>query len=310
MPFADTDGSTLKVVEEATYGTTPANSANWKALREKGWNLKPKIQVVESEEISSSADVMDAVTVAANANWSLTGEYAKDATFEMLLEHTFRSAFATNVLKGGVLKNKSLTFEELTVATANEFAACRGCRVDSFSMSGSLGRIVETQFSGVGVALAAGATSLVGTGSVAAVGVNRALSLVDMTTFNMVGDVTPLVILDFNLQFQNNVREQFGAGSAAMQGAGYGTRRITGSFTAYFETREQMTKAIAGTKSDLSFTLSDGTNSHVWRIPALKYMEVDKPIGGRSTDITQTFNFLGTYNAGQATTVMVTRAPS
>ena len=309
MPnYADTDGATLKALEEVTYGVTPANSANWKAVRAKGWNIKPAIGVVESEEISSNVDVVDAVTVSKMGQFSMNGEYAKDPLLETFLEHLFRANFATNVLKGGILK-KSLTFEELSVGAANEFALMSGVRLDSLAISGRVGGIIETSFGGMGGTPTFSGTSGVGTGTTAAVGANRVMTMVDVTAFAMTGDTTPLTVLDFNIALSNSTREQMGAGSSTLQGVGYGTRRVNGSFTAYFETREQLAKLVGGAKQDLSITLSDGTNSHIWRMPALKFLDVDKAVGGRSSDITQRIDFVATYAAGSATAVQVTRTP-
>lgn len=307
MPnFADTDGSTLKLVEEANFGVTPADSNAWKTVRAKGWSIKPTLGVVESEELSGSVDVLDATTVTKSGQWSVNGQYAKDTTLELMLEHLFRGAFAGNVLKGGMLK-KSLSYEELTVGAANEFALIGGCRINTFSMSGRVGSIIDVSFAGTGGAVIPSGVSAVGAGAVAPATTTRPLSLSDLTSFSMTGDATSLVVLDFALNVTNNTRDQFGAGSTAPQGIGYGTRRVSGSYTAYFETREQFVHYNNSIKKDLSFVLTDGVNSHTWRLPAIKYLDGDKGVGGRSNDITHKFEFVATYNAAQATTAMVTR---
>lgn len=309
MAYADTDGSLLIAVEEATFNTTPANSTNWKTVRAKGWSVKPNIATVESEELSTNIDVREVITATKSAQVSLQGEYAKDADFELMLEHVFRSAFATNVLKGGILK-KSMSVEEKVTGTAAEYAKVSGVRWDSFQMQGQVGQPIQTSFTGMGGAVSFGASSAVGTGSIAAAGTNRIMTLADMTTFSIAGDTTTLCVLDFNLSVANSLREQFGAGSTGIYGIGYGTRRVTGSFTAYFETREQFTAFNNGSARDISLTLSDGTNSHLWRIPRAKITDGEKAIQGRSQDITQRFDFTATYDSTAATSVMVTRAPS
>lgn len=306
MAYADTDGSLLIAVEETTFNTTPANSLNWKTIRAKGWSLKPNIATIESEELSSNIDVREVITATKSSQISINGEYAKDATFETLLEHFFRSAFATNVLKGGIVK-KSLSFEEKVTGTAAEYAVASGVRLDTFTMQGQVGQIIQTSFTGTGGAITFGATTAVGTGSIAAPGANRVLSLSDMTSFTITGDVTTLCVLDFQLSIANSTRLQHGAGSTGIQGIGYGTRRVTGSFTAYFETREQLTAFNNGTARDLNFVLTDGTNSHTWRVPRAKVTNGEKALSGRSADVTQRFDFTATYDATAATSVMVTR---
>lgn len=314
MAYADTDGSLLIAVEEATFNTTPANSPAWKTVRAKGWSIKPAIATIESEELSSNIDVREVITATKSAAVSVQGEYAKDADFEIFLAHLFRSAWveagavgtAGDTLKGGVLK-KSMSLEEKVVGTANEYAKVAGVRWDTLSMQGQVGQIIQTTFSGMGGAVAFGATSAVGTGTIAAPGTNRVMALSDLTAFAMTGDTTSLCVLDFQLTIANATREQFGAGSTALQGIGYGTRRVTGSFTAYFETREQLAKFDAGTASDLNFVLTDGTNSHTWRVPRVKFTDGEKALSGRSADVTQRFDFTATYDATAATSVMVTR---
>lgn len=306
MAFADTDGTTLKLVEETVYNTTPVNSLVWKSVRAKGWSLNPQIATVESEELSANVDVLDVITATQQGNFTLMAEYSKDALFETMLEHLFRGAFATNVLKGGVLR-KSMTFEEVSQGTATEYAAMAGVRLDTMTISGAVGRIIDVNISGTGGQVAFSAASLVGTGTNAVVGTNRAMTLADLTAFTMTGDVTALTVLDFTMQIANNTRTQFGAGSKNLQGVGYGTRRVTGSFTAYFETREQLLKFTAGTKSALSFVLTDGTNSHTWSLPSIKFTDAEKSLSGRSADLTQKFTFTATYLAGSATAVQVTR---
>jgi hypothetical protein len=308
MPsFADTDGASLKVVEELTYGAGPAlNSLLWKQVRAKSWDLTPNINVVESEQISQTVEILDAITVAKMASFSMTAEYTKDAVFELYLEHLFRSAFTANVLKNGILK-KSLAFEETTIGAATEYAVAQGIRMNSMTMTGAVGRIIDCAFTGSSASYIPAATSQLGTGTVAAAPTARPLSLTDLTAFTMTGDVLPLTVLDFNLTITNNTREQMGAGSAALQGIGYGTKRVTGSFHAYFESREQLTKLLAGTRSDLNFVMTDGTNTHTWRLPNIKYLKADKPVTGRSADVTHRFDFIGIYDTTQATSVMVTR---
>lgn len=310
--FGVTNDLLLAHIVETTMGVTPANPV-MKRLRVTGETLNPNLTFEESEEINPNYDLTDIINVGSSAGGSIPFEMAKSAAFDEILEAVLRGTWTTGVLKAGIVR-RSFTLEKSFLAGGGrKYAKLMGMRYGGISLTGQVGGKITGSIDAMALSFDTGIASVVGTGSVTEPASTRVLSLVDVTGFALAGDTTPLVMTNFNLGINNNLRMQQGHGQIAGYDIAYGMREVTFTFDAYFETWEQMDKLIkpaVPNQTNLTMTLTDGTNSYAIRLPKLKYRNVTADAEGNNADMMQTIEGRALIDATLATSLQVTRTPA
>lgn len=309
MPnFAVSNDLIVAHILESTMGVTPANPA-MKRLRVTGETLNPNVTFEDSGEINPLYALSDLIATGQEAGGGIPFEFAKSAAMDEILEAVLRGTWTAGVLKGGVVK-RSFTIEKRLAAS--RFMKFPGSRYNGLTLEGSVGSPLTGSIDVMSLGGTPGTTSVVGTGSITEPADTRVMSLVDMTGFTMAGDATPLIVTSFNLSITNNCRQQQGHGQLSSYDIGYGMREVTVGFDAYFESWEQMDKLVGRTNSDLSVTITDGTNSYVIRLPKLKFQNVTANGESNNTDIMQSIEARALYSpaVGVLTDISVTRTPS
>ncbi len=312
MPdFGTSNDLIVSHIVEATMGVTPANPV-LKRLRINGESMNPRVLYDESGEINPNSSLADLVAVGQESGGDIPFDFAKSAALDEILEAVLRGTWTTGVLKGGTV-NRSFTLEKSVLAGGGrKYMKFPGARYNGFNIEGSVGNRLTGSLNVMALSGIPSTTSIIGTGSTTEPADNRILSMVDMTVFSITGDVTPLIVSSFGLGVTNNARYQQGHGQLAAYGIAYGMREVTLNFDAYFETWEQMDKLLNRTNSNLSVTLTDGTNIFVVRLPKLRYRQVEANAGSTNTDLMQTIEGRALYDpsGGVVTDIMITRTPA
>lgn len=311
MPtFGSANDLLLSHIVEASLGVTPANPA-MDRIRVDGETLGARPTFEESGEINPIYSLSDLIAVGQEAGGSFPIEFAKCTAFDDILQAVLRGTWTANVLKGGTVKRSYTLEKSFLGGGTRKYEKFPGSRYMGLTLTGAVGSRITGSVDVMSLSGITGLTSVVGTGSVVEPADNRIMSLVDMSTFSITGDTTPLICRGFTLGISNNGRYQQGHGQLAAFDIAYGMREVTLSFDAYFESWEQMDRLLNRTNANLTMTIGDGTNSYAIRLPRLRYRNVTANATGNNTDLIQTIEGRALYDptAGVVTDIQVTRAP-
>ena len=302
--MADTNRTSLYLLEESTFGTTPASSA-WATLRPTGESLQFGITNVTSDEIRSDRNITDLVQTDATVTGDLNFELSH-GSFDTLLEGCMCSAFSANVLKNGTtLKSYSI---EKKFADVSRYHTYKGCRVGGMNLSVASGSIVTGSFSFQGKnAIAGNSSASSGTPS----------AQTTTTPFNAVGNLGTLKeggstlsdnVMSINLTISNNLRSNTAIGTLGSTGIGLGTFEVSGSMSVYFANDTLYNKYLASTASSLEFTLTDASsNAYTFLLPKIKYSSGTVMAGSQNADLMAELGFQAIYNASDTATIKITR---
>lgn len=94
---------------------------------------------------------------------------------------------------------------------------------------------------------------------------------------------------------------------ATTQQISLGTVNVTGTMVVRFINKNLKAKFLAGASTDLSFTLGATSKTYQFDMSTVKYTGATTDTG--ESELTQSFPFTATYNAGDATSLMITRTP-
>ena len=307
MAIAETSQTRLAIIAESAYGTTPATPAFTK-LRYTGDSLKHNRGNVTSNEIRQDRNVSDLIQVSGGAEGGINFELSYGA-FDTLIEAALCGTWNTNVLENGVSK-KSFTIEKTYEQGATDtFLGYTGMVVNTMSLNIAVQEIVTGSFGFMGKggyvssAIISGATY-------AEAAANDVMSAgLSFSGLAITGGGAPN-LTGLTLEINNNARMQPVVGSIDSLGVGLGRFTVTGTITAYFENKTAYELFLAGTATDLEFTLSDGDNDYEFVIPKLKFSDGDVPVAGNDQDVIITLPFQALYDETLGATIEITRVPA
>lgn len=306
MAIAETSQTRLAIVKEASYGVTPATPV-FTNLRYTGDSLKHNRGNVTSNEIRQDRNVADLIQVSGGAEGAINIELSYGA-FDALIEAALCSAWSTNVVKNGVTKSSFTIEKTYEQGTTDTYLGYTGMVVNTMSLNIAVQEIVTGSFGFMGKggyvsnAIISGATYADSPlNDVMSAGLSfSGLAITGAGSPNLTG---------LTLEINNNTRMQPVVGSIDSLGVGLGRFTVTGTATMYFENKTAYELFLAGTATDLEFTLSDGDNDYDFVIPRLKFSDGDVPVGGNDQDVILTLPFQALYDDTLEGTIEITRVP-
>ena len=230
--------------------------------------------------------------------------YFRGDDFDDFLEAAFFGDFTTaGVLKAGTTV-RSFSIEDRALDIA-QYRIFTGCMVNTFSLSVAPNAIATATFGIVGKNMAISGTS-VDPATTAASGNAPFDSFTGTITE---GGSAIAIVTSLDMTLENNLNPTFIIGSALTPQMEYGQCRVTGTMQVYFQDAALINRFINETASSLSFALTDGTTNgtYTFNIPSIKYTGADVPVAGTQSRLIS-MPFTGTYNAGQATTIKITKS--
>lgn len=306
MAIAETSQTRLAIVKEASYGVTPTTPV-FTNLRYTGDSLKHNRGNVTSNEIRQDRNVADLIQVSGGAEGAINIELSYGA-FDALIEAALCSAWSTNVVKNGVTKSSFTIEKTYEQGTTDTYLGYTGMVVNTMSLNIAVQEIVTGSFGFMGKggyvsnAIISGATYADSPlNDVMSAGLSfSGLAITGAGSPNLTG---------LTLEINNNTRMQPVVGSIDSIGVGLGRFTVTGTATMYFENKTAYELFLAGTATDLEFTLSDGDNDYDFVIPRLKFSDGDVPVGGNDQDVILTLPFQALYDDTLEGTIEITRVP-
>ena len=306
--MADTSQTQLAYITETTYGTTPSTPA-FTNVRYTSESLKAARQNVQSEEIRRDRNVPDLIQVGGNAAGGVNFELSYGA-FDDFIESALFSAWSSDVIKNGV-DQTSFTLEKIfeNGATDQHFIFT-GAVVNSMSLNIQAQQQVAGSFEFLCKSGSMTETAITGSTYTDAPTNDAMNAATDFASLSVTGATAP-AITGLTLEISNNLRQKPVVGSLDSYGIGAGQCVVTGTITAYFENSDLMEQFLAGTATDLSFSIGGATeNKYDIVIPRLKFSDGDVPTGGNNQDVIQTLQFTALYDPTEECAIKITRTPA
>lgn len=304
--MADSSETTIGVIAEVTAGVTPATPA-FSALRITGETLTANYETLVSNELRADATVSDIRRTGIMTSGDVNFELHKATNLEDLIAAALRGAWATNVLKGGVLK-KTFTFERKIVGSvATGYLRFAGSRLSGLSLSFAPDEIVTGALRVMGTGHTADAAIIVGA-TYPAASTTSPMAGVDVTSLAVSG-VAGIDYMSMTLEVDNALRVQRKLGSVDARGVGFGRRQVTGTLTCYFEDITAYNAFLTNATPSITAAISDGTNSYTIVIPKIRITGGEVPNPGNDQDMILTLNWQAVYDSASTTDIQITRAP-
>lgn len=292
--------SYVAYIAETVYGTTPA-TPELTGLPLTSFNVN--LTKTNQADNSINLDGQSRLTTFGNENVAGEIDDSLSTLHDALLESAMLSTFSTGVLKMGSTK-KSFTFEQAFPSTSI-YRTFTGVEVDKMAINVPVNGDVTVKYNVIGKAMTVGGATIDTSGTITAPTTFRSMRHNGGSVKE--GGSTIGYITNIALNVDNGFDQNFVLGSNTIHETTVGPRKVTGSFTALFESSAIMTKFISGTTSSFEFTVSDGTNTYKFDLPNISYTAATIGVSNQAT-IPVAVTFTASYDATAASTLVITKA--
>jgi hypothetical protein len=304
--MAQAQGSrhSISYVPEVTFGVTPVTPAMIELRHTPGTTLDVEKGTVQSAEIRSDRQIVDFRHLERRAPGNINLEWSY-SSYDDFLEAALGGTWATNVLKAGT------TFRSFTIERAftdvSEYWPFTGCAVNGFTF--------EAQPN----ALVTGAFQILGAGGMtpAATPLDASVTAAPTTApfSGFQGAISEggsaAKITAFSLSLNNNLSATYVIGSANANNMPMGQSNLTGSITALFESEALVNKFLAETESAVTIVLTDAAgNEMTIDLSRIKYTGASVPLASADEGLLITLPFQALRHSGDASNIVITRAPA
>lgn len=291
---------TLSYIAEVTYGTTPATPTMKYVRAKSGAKFELKRDTFASKEISPTRQAVSLTY----GNRSGSGDVPFDlsyGSFDDFLEAVMGGTWTTNVLKIGNTK-RSFTFED-AYPDISIFEKNTGVVFSGFSLSVKPNAVVDGSFTHqfkdqVSAAVtAATSTTTANTNPV-----------FDSFTGTMTeAGAAIAIVTGIDIKVDQAANASNVLFDATTQQISLGTVNVTGTLVVRFISNALKAKFLAGTSTDLSFTI--GVTSKTYTFDMSSVILTSATTDSGESELTQSFAFTAIYNSGDSSSLMITRVP-
>jgi len=311
MPtFAQGSRSSLSLVKEVTFGTTPAgNTAN---IPFTSHSLNLSKDLVAGTDIQS--DRMPRHE--RHGNKQSAGDIVVDlrkGDYDLLLESAMLSTFdagVANVLKVGVTP-MFFSIEDYS-ADIDQARLFTGQTVSTMGISIAPNQMVTTTFGMVGKGMTIGSTQRTQTANTGnapfdAYSGNMLLANQGVSLASPTNDLPIITQLDFNVT--NSYAPTFVVGSDEAPALEVGRAEVTGSFSAYFQDDALINRFLDEDETAISVSVDDptGTNAYTFLFPRVKINTADVGVDGPTSRMISV-GFTSLFDTTEATNLKITRS--
>lgn len=288
----------LRYVSESTYGTTPTNSSNWKALEFTEESLSAEQDKRQSALVDNNRVIQDKIEVRRTIGGSVGFELRAGWYDDFILAALCGDAWNTDVATLGTTDYSFSVEKEFgDLASGNRFFLYDGIRVGGMSLSVTHGEIVTGTFSLAGQSIALAASSAVGTGSEASQSTSKRIisAAAGFGSFQVDGTSNDADIMSLTFDLVNNHEPTWALGSINANNQVKGDGVVTGTVTAYMDTTTLALyeRALNNTDTQLTFRLTDAATSDYYEfdLPKTIITAVSPRSGGRNQRVMVDLNY-------------------
>ncbi|KQP61110.1 phage tail protein [Methylobacterium sp. Leaf108] len=306
MAFANGSERRTAYVAETAFGVTPA-TPSFKLLRITGGSLRSSKGTVVSDEIQADRNIRDELMVSKDVTGSYDFELSGD-TFDDFIAASLRGAWATNVLKNGVLRPSFTVEETLNFGGTSSFSRFRGVAVNSMSLSLPSRQKVTGSFALMGAEEALDSVIVTGATYAAAATTQPATASANVGTLSVGGTTTPFRVKSLSLEIGNELRIRDAVGTLTSAEFGAGRCNVTGTVECYFEGNDQYQAVLDHGAGAISFTVGvEANKKYTFLIPKARFLDGARNPGGNTDDAMLSIPFRGVFDPTTQASIQITR---
>lgn len=290
-------------IAESTYGTTPA-TPTFINMRMSSSTLKLTKGNFQSPEIRADRQVAHSRNgiLAVGGDTSIVMSYG---TFDDLFEALFGGTWSSDVLKVGNTV-RSFTFENrLPDIDTPEWERFTGCQINTFNLSIQPEGMITGAFGIMGQDEATATTAIAG----ATYGAPTVTEPMDSFQGSILeGGGASAIIQSMDFTITNNIGTSPAIGSNVTLQPPLNKFIVTGTLTAYYQSKALFDKFRNETSSSITVTISDGTSTYAFDFSNVHYTGGDKDIPGDG-ELSITMPFEALLDTTDVSSMVITRTP-
>ncbi|WP_342152319.1 phage tail tube protein [Methylorubrum sp. SB2] len=306
MAFANGSERRTAYVAETNFGVIPA-TPSFKLLRITGGGLRTNKGTATIDEIQADRNVRDELMTSQDVTGSYDFELSGD-TFDDFIAAALRGAWATNVLKNGVLRPSFTIEETINFGGTNSFSRFAGVMVNTMSLNLPSRQKVTGSFGLMGVQETLD-TAIVTGATYAAANTNQpATSSANVGTLTVGGTTTPIRLKSLQIEVNNEMRVRDAVGTLYSAEFGVGRCNVTGTAELYFEGNDQYAAVLAHGSGAISFTVGvEANKKYTITIPKARFLDGAPNKGGNTDDVMLSLPFRGIFDSTTNASIQITR---
>lgn len=302
MTIATGSRHDLNRVSESSYGVTPS-TPGFISFPCTGFNGGMSKDGLESAKIRQDRQVEDFRHGNKQVGFEIPAEL-EYSSFDEALEAVLCGTWSGDVLKAGTTRRSSTFERRFADLNTPEWHRYLGAELNTFSLSVSPNQIATCSFGVIAQDLAIATSAIAGATYAADDGNEPFDSFTGSITEggSTTGNVTAL-----ELNINNGLERAFAIGSQLTLRPTIGRSRVTGSLTAYYESKSLYEKFLNETSSELVLTLSDPAGNDLQiDIPNVVYTSGNPDFQGDGS-IMVSMEFTALYSSSDASQIVLTR---
>lgn len=303
MAIAEASGTEVVIANQPVAGT--AATTNGTTMRYTGESLNFSPNTIQSNEITTDADIADLIAAGGAAEGDINFELSSGDPFVLLMEHALRADFGaeTSPVLTAADARKQLTIEKIfDVGTPNiRVLTFRDMRVNTLSMTIQPNGIVTGVVGFRGAQESSGTVRTIT--SPASPNANPVIETSRTGTIVLSGGLTAAFdYTDLSFALNNNLRDLPEIGSTDPVDVNYGQRVITGTLAAYFDENglDLYTALLNGSAFGLTIPLRDNQGTpqgYDLVFPRLKLSAGEIVAEGNNQDVLANMQWTATRGA-------------
>ena len=263
--MAISQGSTVAIeyIKETTIGTTPATPQT-ALIPYTSFNMEYERDFFVDPSRNSD-NMQRFMSAGAYKTAGSLGSVYQHAQQDEFLAGALMGTWATNVLKLGNTK-AGFTFNEWdsTLSLARTFT---GCEINTLAIDVPVSNVVSLEFGLLGRAMTNGTVMLDTTPTALLTGKNPFTHVGGYVKLDGATAYTTAIKVNIN----NNINQLNVLGQNSVYDTFMNQKTVSGSISIVYDSNTFYTKFMNGTAAAVEFQLSDGTNTHTWKMPNVKF---------------------------------------
>ena len=303
MAFATGAQTSLHYSPESVWGVTDS-TPTWVPVCYNSCSLGIAKDSIEDDCLSSNRQIKGLVTGTRQASGDIGSRLAY-GEFDTLLEAALGGTWATDVLKVGTIE-RSFSFEKRFNLAIDEYHRFTGKKINTMAISIQPNANVGLTFGMIGKDLDSdNLTSQVAGSTYSSASTNIPFN--SFTGAITEGGGSTAIVTGLDISLENGYEPAFALMSTTGIEPIAGKSRVTGTVTAYYESKALYEKFLNDTASAITVTLEDvAGNTLEIDLPSIKYTGGNPEVSGEGP-VTVALEFTALYSVADASQIVLTR---
>lgn len=302
----------LRYVNEAVFGTTPANPV-LKNMRFVSEALNYNLETIQSQEIRSDRGVSDTVQVRSDAGGDINFEFSfqtfDDLLVALMCQTDWTPVDANNkTLINGIVRRSFSIQKHLQDMTPEQFFNFRGSIINTMSLNIAIGQMITGAFGIMALGSSRSEAQITGA-TITPAPTSRVFNAVN-NIGDIIIDTVPYTgcISSLALNVANNIRPVDCIGSLEHSDMVLGTFECSGNMDIYFSDGTMYDKFLNNSEFGFSFEVDDeGGNMYEFLLPRVKFESGTVVAQGQNTDVMFNATWRALHDSTEGCTMKITR---